>query len=219
MDFGLYRASIQSTFVPVQTKVHFRFPESDSRKPSAMYAGTSCRGLVCVECLVGKQKKPILCQEPVSNRVKGCLLQNVKRTFIGMSESRRGIMNGAETATSMPCDPRKNLRTIRPAANIHTESRRSKCAEESEDPGVCVECLIGKQKKQILSVCVCVECLIGKQKKLNLFKVTEPSSMSRYSKPMNPDTQIPSKPEYRKPKIPNPQAAKPKDPKATQRTD
>ena len=201
MDFGLYRASIQSTFVPVQTKVHFRFPESDSRKPSAMYAGTSCRGLVCVECLVGKQKKPILCQEPVSNRVKGCLLQNVKRTFIGMSESRRGIMNGAETATSMPCDPRKNLRTIRPAANIHTESRRSKCAEESEDPGVCVECLIGKQKK------------------LNLFKVTEPSSMSRYSKPMNPDTQIPSKPEYRKPKIPNPQAAKPKDPKATQRTD
>jgi len=28
MDFGLHRASIQSTFVPVQTKVHFRF-----RKP------------------------------------------------------------------------------------------------------------------------------------------------------------------------------------------
>ena len=44
-------------------------------------------------------------------------------------ESRRGIINGAETATSVPCDPRKNRRTIRPAANIHTESRRSKCAE------------------------------------------------------------------------------------------
>jgi len=42
MDFGLYRASIQSTFVPVQTKVLFRFPESDSRKPSAMSAETSC---------------------------------------------------------------------------------------------------------------------------------------------------------------------------------
>jgi len=44
----------------------------------------------------------------------------VKGTFIGMSESRRGIINGAETATSVPCDPRKNRRTIRPAANIHT---------------------------------------------------------------------------------------------------
>jgi hypothetical protein len=38
---------------------------------------------------------------------------------------------------------------------------------------VCVECLIGKQKKP----CVCVECLIGKQKKPILFKVTEPSSI------------------------------------------
>jgi hypothetical protein len=49
---------------------------------------------------------------------------------------------------------------------------------------VCVECLIGKQKKPILfkvtepsSVPVCVECLIGKQKKPILFKVTEPSSV------------------------------------------
>ena len=70
------------------------------------------------------------------NRCSGCLLLNVKGTFIGMSESRRGIINGAETATSVPCDPRKTRRTIRPAANIHTESRRSKCAEESEDPGL-----------------------------------------------------------------------------------
>jgi hypothetical protein len=37
---------------------------------------------------------------------------------------------------------------------------------------VCVECLIGKQKKP-----VCVECLIGKQKKPILFKVTEPNSV------------------------------------------
>ncbi len=68
--------------------------------------------------------------------VSGCLLLNVKGTFIGMSESLRGIINYAETATSVPCDPRKNRRTILPAANIHTESRRSKCAEESEDPGL-----------------------------------------------------------------------------------
>ena len=47
--------------------------------------------------------------------VSGCLLLNVKGTFIGMSESRRGIINGAETATSVPCDPRNNRRTIRPA--------------------------------------------------------------------------------------------------------
>ena len=33
------------------------------------------------------------------------LLLNVKGTFIGMSESCRGIINGAETATSVPCDP------------------------------------------------------------------------------------------------------------------
>ena len=69
-------------------------------------------------------------------RCSGCLLLNVKGTFIGMSESRRGLINGTETATSVPCDPRKTRRTIRPAANIHTESRRSKCAEESEDPGL-----------------------------------------------------------------------------------
>jgi len=69
-------------------------------------------------------------------KVKGCLLQNVKGTFIGMSEWHRGIINGFETASSVPCDPRKNRRTIRAAANIHTESRRSKCAQESEDPGV-----------------------------------------------------------------------------------
>jgi len=56
---------------------------------------------------------------------------------------------------------------------------------------VCVECLIGKQKKPILfkvtepssvpyrapPACVCVECLMGKQKKPILFKVTEPSSI------------------------------------------
>ncbi len=57
----------------------------------------------------------------------GLLLRlNVKGTFIGMSESRRGIISGAETATSVPCDPRKTRRTIRPAANlnIHTEKRR-----------------------------------------------------------------------------------------------
>jgi hypothetical protein len=42
--------------------------------------------------------------------------------------------------------------------------------------GVCVECLIGKQKKPILFK-VCVECLIGKQKKPILSKVTEPSSI------------------------------------------
>ena len=34
-----------------------------------------------------------------------------------MSESRRGIINGAETATSVPCDPRNKRRTIRPAGN------------------------------------------------------------------------------------------------------
>ena len=44
---------------------------------------------------------------------------------------------------------------------------------------MCVECLIGKQKKPILFQVtdVCVECLIGKQKKPILFKVTEPSSI------------------------------------------
>jgi hypothetical protein len=36
----------------------------------------------------------------------------------------------------VPCDPRKNRRTIRAAVNIHTKSLRSKCAEESEDPGL-----------------------------------------------------------------------------------
>ncbi len=41
---------------------------------------------------------------------------------MGMSESRGGIINGAKTATSVPCDPRKNRRTIRPAVNIHSES-------------------------------------------------------------------------------------------------
>ena len=30
--------------------------------------------------------------------LSGCSLLNVKGTFIGMSESRRGIINGAETA-------------------------------------------------------------------------------------------------------------------------
>ena len=35
-------------------------------------------------------------------RGSGCLLLNVKGTFIGMSESHRGIINGAETATSVP---------------------------------------------------------------------------------------------------------------------
>ena len=56
--------------------------------------------------------------------------------------------------------------------------------EASESPitakprSVCVECLIGKQKKPILfkvtepSSVPCVECLIGKQKKPILFKVT-----------------------------------------------
>ena len=29
---------------------------------------------------------------------KGCLLRNIKGTFIGMSESRKGITNGAETS-------------------------------------------------------------------------------------------------------------------------
>ena len=42
------------------------------------------------------------------SRASGCLLLNVKGTFIGMSESRRGIINDAETATSVPCDPREN---------------------------------------------------------------------------------------------------------------
>jgi hypothetical protein len=37
--------------------------------------------------------------------VSGCLLRSVKGTFIGMSESRRGIINGAEAATSVPCGP------------------------------------------------------------------------------------------------------------------
>jgi hypothetical protein len=36
-------------------------------------------------------------------RGSGCLLLNVKGTFIGMSESGRGIISGAETATSVPC--------------------------------------------------------------------------------------------------------------------
>jgi hypothetical protein len=49
---------------------------------------------------------------------KGCLLRNVKGTFIGMSESRKGITSGAETATNVPCDSRNNRRTIRPATNI-----------------------------------------------------------------------------------------------------
>jgi len=65
-----------------------------------------------------------------------------------MSESLRGIINGAETATSVPCDPRKNRRTIRPVVNIHTESRRSSVLKNPKIQG--------------------------------------------YSKPRNPDTQIPS---------------------------
>jgi len=49
--------------------------------------------------------------------VSGCLLQSIKGTFIGMSESRRGIINCSEAATSVPYDPRKDRRTIRPAVN------------------------------------------------------------------------------------------------------
>jgi hypothetical protein len=51
---------------------------------------------------------------------KGCLLRNVMGTFIGMSESRKGITSGAETATNVPCDSTNNRRTIRPATNILT---------------------------------------------------------------------------------------------------
>jgi hypothetical protein len=94
--------------------------------------GRGWRALGCAQCLRGRGEGEAASRTECS----GCLLLNVKGTFIGMSESRRGIINGAETATSVPCDPRKTRRTIRPAANIHTESRRSKCAEESEDPGV-----------------------------------------------------------------------------------
>ena len=42
--------------------------------------------------------------------MKWLFIQNVKGTFIGMSESRRGIISGAETAPSLPCDPRKTRR-------------------------------------------------------------------------------------------------------------
>ncbi len=38
----------------------------------------------------------------------GCLLLNVKGTFIGMSESRRGIISGAETATNVPRQSKDN---------------------------------------------------------------------------------------------------------------
>jgi len=78
--------------------------------------------------------------KPGTDGVSGCLLRSVKGTFIGMSESmnvrvHRDIINCSEATTSVSCDPRKNRRTIRPTVNIHTESLRSKCAEESEARG------------------------------------------------------------------------------------
>jgi hypothetical protein len=39
-------------------------------------------------------------------------------TFIGMSESRKGITSVAETATNVPCDSTNNRRIIRPTTNI-----------------------------------------------------------------------------------------------------
>ena len=39
------------------------------------------------------------CQIIKGSEVSGCLLRSVKGTFIGMSESRRGIINGAEGGT------------------------------------------------------------------------------------------------------------------------
>ena len=44
----------------------------------------------------------------------------VKGTFIGMSESHRGITSGAETATNVPFDSRNNRRTIPLATNTRT---------------------------------------------------------------------------------------------------
>jgi len=43
---------------------------------------------------------------------------------------------------------------------------------------VCVECLIGKQKKPILFEVVCVECLIGKQNKPTLFIIANREPIS-----------------------------------------
>ena len=53
-----------------------------------------------------------------------------------MSESRRGIINGAETATSVPCDPRKKPKNYKTRSKHPHREPRSKSAEESEDPGV-----------------------------------------------------------------------------------
>jgi hypothetical protein len=44
----------------------------------------------------------------------GNVHRNVQ-VFIGMSKSRQGITNGAETATNVPCDSTGKQRTMRPA--------------------------------------------------------------------------------------------------------
>jgi hypothetical protein len=73
----------------------------------------------------------------------------VKGTFIGMSESHRGITSGAETATNVPFDSRNNRRTIRLATNTRPplegggegvgfseDPRVPIKSEESKDPRV-----------------------------------------------------------------------------------
>jgi hypothetical protein len=47
----------------------------------------------------------------------GNVHRNVQ-VFIGMSKSRQGITNGAETATNVPCDSTGKQRTMRPATYI-----------------------------------------------------------------------------------------------------
>ena len=92
MDFGLYRASIQSTFVPLQTKVHFRFPEfggigqtlalSTNPVPCPMSAETQ-RGPMfdmCV-CSVYYQPNPSRRRWTVSRPPAGCVPGSVGNPF------------------------------------------------------------------------------------------------------------------------------------------
>ena len=59
-----------------------------------------------------------------------------------MSESRKGITSGAETANSVSCDSKNNRGTIRPAVNPSSDSMGTLGSEKpgvpigSEDPRV-----------------------------------------------------------------------------------
>ena len=87
VDFGLYRASIQSTFVPVQTKVHFRFPEFGGIGQPQCHVCRNSEGsyvrYVCVFRLLSTKPQP-----PAVDRVT---TPGVLRSRVGGQSLRPGL--------------------------------------------------------------------------------------------------------------------------------